>query len=138
MRFCAGVVLLSILVAFEASAGEKMAQPTLDLAVKVTPNPANTLRGTTQAYDDVLAVRAGRLSSKVSSGYGFPDGPYTAKNEAGKTLIQAELKDEKHGLNQYNLVIQGEKVTGTLKWSKTGEDGKPKSAEYTLAGTVKR
>lgn len=106
--------------------------PDGEWSVKVTPSPQNKLKHTTQAYDDVLTIKGGRLTSKVSAGYGFPDGACTPKTEGGRKLIVCEMKDEKHGTNLYTLEVKGKAAVGVLKWSKIGEDGKPKSAEYTL------
>lgn len=107
--------------------------PDGEYAVKVTPSPQNKLKHTTQPYDDVLTIKGGKMTSKVSNSYGFPEGTCTLKNEGGRKLIVCEMKDDKHGANVYTLEVRGKLAVGTLKWSKIGEDGKPKAADYTLA-----
>jgi hypothetical protein len=126
------VLLMGILSCARASAAD------VAYAVQVVPSPSNKLKHTTEKYDDVLTISGKKFSSKVSSGYGFPDGECTEKKEGARPIITVELKDEKHGTNKYELTIQGDKIAGTLKWSKPGEDGKPKTAEYTITGSVKK
>lgn len=106
-------------------------------AVQIKPSPANKLKGTTQQYDDVVTIKGGKMTTKVSSQYAFPEGPCTMKTENGHKLIVAEMKDDKHGSNLFTLEVKGKAVAGTLKWSKIGEDGKPKQADYTVTGAAK-
>ena len=133
MRIIA-VVLFGILISPAIFA----ADAPVAFAVSVVPSASNKLKHTTEKYDDVLTVTGAKFSSKVSSGYGYPDGDCQTKKDGAKTVITAELKDDKHGTNKYDLVVQGDKIAGTLKWSKMGEDGKPKTAEYAITGSVKK
>jgi len=122
---------------FAASAFAADAVPDGEYAVKISPLPSNKLKGTTQAYDDVVTIKGGKMTTKVSTQYGFPDGPCTMKTENGRKLIVAEMKDDKHGSNLFTLEVRGKAVAGTLKWSKIGEDGKPKQADYTVTSAAK-
>ncbi|MCW8133325.1 MAG: hypothetical protein KIS92_23475 [Planctomycetota bacterium] len=108
-----------------------------EYAVEVKPSPNNKLRGTNQAYKDVITLKDGKFSTMVNTKYGFDPVAYEVKTDGGKTVVVAELKDEKHGSNKYELEVKGAALEGTMKWGKMGEDGKPKAAEYTLTGAKK-
>jgi len=131
-------IIVAVLFGMLCSSAVFAADAPVAFAVSVLPSASNKLKHTTEKYDDVLTVTGAKFSSKVSSGYGFPDGECQMKKDGAKSTITAELKDEKHGTNKYDLVVQGDKIAGTLKWSKMGEDGKPKTAEYTITGSVKK
>lgn len=108
-----------------------------EYAVDVKPSPSNKLRGTNQAYKDVITLKDGKFSSMVNAKYGFEPVAYEVKTDGGKTIVVAELKDAKHGSNKYELEVKGNALEGTMKWGKQGEDGKAKTAEYTLTGAKK-
>lgn len=122
---------------FAASGFAADAVPDGEYAVKVTPLASNKLKGTTQAYDDVLTIKGGKMTSKVSAGYGFPEGECKLTTVGTRKVVVCEMKDEKHGTNLYSIDMQAKMCAGTLKWSKMGEDGKPKVAEYQIKGAAK-
>lgn len=131
------ILVAAIVVVLSAGGYAADAVPDGEWAVQIKPNPANKLKGTTQPYDDVVTIKGGKMTTKVSAQYGFPEGPCTIKTENGHKLIVAEMKDDKHGSNLFTLEVKGKAVAGTLKWSKVGEDGKPKQADYTVTGAAK-
>lgn len=131
------ILSASVLMLLTASVFAADAVPDGEWAVEIKPNATNKLKGTTQQYDDVITIKGGRMTTKVSTQYGFPDGPCTLKTEGGAKLIVCELKDDKHGSNLFTLQVKGKAVAGTLKWSKIGEDGKPKQADYAVTGAAK-
>ena len=102
--------------------------PDSEWTVEVTPAAGNKLKGTTKPYTDVYSFKAGKFSSDTAAKQGFAAGAYEIKTEKGITKISADMSNEKHGKNQYELEIKDGMLVGTLKWGKTGEDGKPKTA----------
>lgn len=131
------ILAAAVLVLLSATSFAADAVPEGEWAVQIKPSPTNKLKGTTQPYDDVVTIKGGKMTTKVSSQYGFPEGTCSIKTENGHKLIVAEMKDDKHGSNLFTLEVKGKAVAGTLKWSKTGEDGKPKVADYTVTGAAK-
>lgn len=111
--------------------------PDGEWAVDVKPAATNKLKGTMQAYKDVITIKDGKFSTQINTKYGFEPAACTVKSENGKTVVSAELKDEKHGSNKYELMFKDNTVEGTMHWGKMGEDGKPKNAEYAISGTKK-
>jgi hypothetical protein len=111
--------------------------PTGSWSIDVTPNAANTIKGSTTAYPDVLSIKDGKLSSQMGGKQGFAPGAYTLKTDRGKTTVSADLVSPKHGKNHYEFDVQQGVLTGKMVWSKTGEDGKPKEAEFTLKSAKK-
>ena len=105
--------------------------------VQLKPSAGNKLKGTTQAYPDTITIKDGKFSTQVNTKYGFEPVACKVKTEGGKTIVTVELSDEKHGKNEYELTFSGNAVEGTMKWGKAGEDGKPKTAEYTVSGNKK-
>ena len=54
--------------------------------VKLNPKPNNTLEYTDKPLDDVIAIKEGKLSSKVCSQFKFEPAAYTGKAaKNGKT-----------------------------------------------------
>jgi hypothetical protein len=84
------LVCVFLICALSTYAAE--AVPDGEFSVKVTPSPQNKLKHTTQPYDDVLTIKGGEMTSKVSNGYGFQEGTCTLKNEGGRKLIVCEMK----------------------------------------------
>lgn len=131
------VLAAAVFMLLSASAFAADVVPDGEYAVKVTPLASNKLKGTTQAYDDVLTIKGGKMTTKVSAGYGFPEGECKVTTVGTRKVVVCEMKDEKHGTNLFSLDLQPKLCAGTLKWSKMGDDGKPKSAEYQIKGTAK-
>jgi len=127
MRINACIVALAIIV----SCGSLRAADA-SWTVDVTPSEKNTIKGSTTAYPDVLICKDGKLTSQTSGKQGFAPGVCTIKTEGGKTTVSADLVSPKHGKNHYELEVHGTAVTGTMVWSKMGEDGKAKEAEFTI------
>lgn len=123
-------------VAHAAEKAEAKA-PEGEWTVQLKPAASNKLKGTTQAYPDVITIKDGKFSTQVNTKYGFEPVACKVKTDGAKTLVTVELSDEKHGKNEYELTFSGNAVEGTMKWGKAGEDGKPKSAEYTVSGNKK-
>jgi len=103
--------------------------------VRVTPGKNNTLRHTTQGYDDTFTITGGMLTTKVSAQYKFPPARCRFTPHGATVEVVAELGNRKHGKSLYTFTLAGKKLAGTLEWGKLGEDGKPKSAQFTLLGT---
>ncbi len=106
--------------------------------VQLKPAASNKVKGTTQPYDDTLSIKDGKFSTAVNTKYGFAPVAYSVKTVGGKTILTAELNDEKHGKSAYELEVKGGKVEGKMTWGKLGEGGKPISAEYTVTGEMKK
>ncbi|MBI3828560.1 MAG: hypothetical protein HY291_03535 [Planctomycetes bacterium] len=132
----AAFFFLATAAAYAAEKAEPKA-PEGEWTVQLKPAAGNKLKGTTQAYPDTITIKDGKFSTQVNTKYGFDAVACKVKTEGGKTLVTAELSDEKHGKNTYELTFSGTAVEGTMKWGKAGEDGKPKSAEYAVSGTKK-
>src|SRR5437870_1108238 len=81
-----------------------------DWAVQLAPSADNKVKGTTQKYDDVLTIKDGKFSTKVNTKFGFAPVAYTVKTDGGKTVLTAELNDEKHGKSLYQLNVNGGKI----------------------------
>ena len=109
-----------------------------DWAVQLKPAAGNKVKGTTQAYEDILTIKDGKFSTQVNTKYGFTPVAYTVKTDGGKTILTAELNDDKHGKSVYELEVKAGKVAGKMSWGKMGDAGKPISADYTVAGELKK
>lgn len=131
------ILSAAVFMLVAASSFAADAVPDGEYAVKVTPLASNKLKGTTQAYDDVLTIKGGKMTTKVSTQYGFPEGECKVTTVGTRKVVVCEMKDEKHGTNLFSIDMQAKMCAGTLKWSKMGEDGKPKTAEYQIKGTAK-
>lgn len=129
------VLILACGESTRAADGTKIADG--EWTVKVSPSVENTLRRTTRPYGDVITIKDGKLSTKVSSKFGYQPAKCEAKKESGKMLVLAELTHRKHGRNAYKLRFEGDSVKGSLEWGKMGEDGKPKKARFSIDGSKK-
>jgi len=86
--------------------------PDPEWSAQIQPGAASKLKGTTQPYPDVITFKVGRFGTPVNT-------------------------KRKRGMTEFELVFKDTGFDGTMKWTKQGEDGKPKTAEYTLTGTKK-
>ncbi len=128
MQFLVAPFLFIIACGFASAADA----PDGEWNIVVTPSPKNTLKGSTVAYPDVLTLKKGQLSSQSSGKQGFAPGACTATTDKGKTKISADLVSPKHGKNHYEFEIEKGAISGSMVWSKMGEDGKAKEAEFTI------
>ncbi len=139
------VAVFAFVVAAHSAEAAKPKAPDGDWTVQVTPSPNNTLKGTTEAYEDTITIKDGKLITEVNAKFGFKPVTCTVKLSRGKTTITAELNDEKHGKTEYELVLSGKgkdkdkttEISGQMRWGKQGEDGSLKYAEYSVTGTKK-
>lgn len=107
-------------------------------AVKLKPAAGNKVKGSTQEIADTLIIRNGKFNTAVNAKYGFEDAPCTVKTTGGKTILTAQLVNEKHGKIVFELELAGGKVSGKMVWGKMSENGKPINAEFAVTGDVKK
>jgi hypothetical protein len=135
------VAVFACFVAVRSAEAAKPKAPDGEWTVQVTPSPNNTLKGTTEAYEDTITIKDGKLITAVNAKYGFKPVDCTVKLARGKTSVVAELNDDKHGKTEFQLLFSGKgkdkttDVSGQMRWGKQGEDGNIKSAEYSVTGT---
>ena len=85
--------------------------------------------------DDVntLIFKEGSFDSTACRRYGFVLAPYTTKKAGNAIGFTAVATSKKHGQNQWAGSVAGDKITGTMVWTK----GK-KSANYTFTGALSK
>ena len=133
VQFIVGSIVLAAVCGFGFAADAPDGEWTVD----VTPSANNKLKGTNVAYPDVLTIKKGKLSSQSAVKQGFAPGACEVTTDNGKIKISADLVSPKHGKNHYEFEVEKGALSGSMVWSKAGEDGKPKEAEFTLKSKAK-
>lgn len=89
--------------------------------------------GTKEAAKDELVFKDGTFMSTECEQYGFTPGEYETKSKDGAVLFESTLMSDKEGKAEWEGSVQGGNVTGTMIWTKDGQD----PAIYTYEGTLK-
>jgi hypothetical protein len=85
-----------------------------------------------KADDDELKFAGGTFDSMGCQKYGFKAAAYTASASGPATSFRVEAKSDKEGTNQWEGKVEGDKISGTLVWSKPGQA----PIRYSFAGAI--
>ena len=125
MRTMRNVALLSMLVFLAvgvALAGSDSAKgKDLDgtkWIVKVTPDEVAVKKGE-QAFKDTLSFDKGNVEMSECVKDGFAASPYTVEKKGEGWAFETGQKSEKGDRSAWKGKIQGEKITGTMVWTKS-------------------
>jgi hypothetical protein len=89
--------------------------------------------GTKEATKDELVFNDGTFMSTECEQYGFTPGAYESKSKGGAVLFESTLMSDKEGKAEWEGSVQGGNITGTMIWTKEGQD----PVIYTYEGTLK-
>ena len=87
-----------------------------------------------EATDDEIMFKDGTFFSKDCEQYGFGSAPYEYRTKDGITLFITSSKSEKEGEIQWEGKVEGDKISGTMIWSKPGQD----PIFYKYGGSLKK
>ncbi len=87
--------------------------------------------GKTSGDADTLVFSNGRFSSSACTQYGYGDGPYTVTVADGVISFSAQTESPKYGKLEWNGVVRGRKLDGTLTMF---SDGRASGEKWVVAG----
>ncbi|GJM16745.1 MAG: hypothetical protein DHS20C13_20720 [Thermodesulfobacteriota bacterium] len=87
-----------------------------------------------EATDDEIIFKDGTFFSADCEQYGFSAAPYEYRTKDGITLFITSSTSEKEGEIQWEGKVEGDEISGTMIWSKTGQD----PIFYKYAGSLKK
>lgn len=70
---------------------------------------------------DTITFAAGQLDSVGCQKYGFPKAPYKVTKSGSAVTFSSEAKSAKEGMNKWEGKVEGDKIEGTLVWTKPGQ-----------------
>ena len=89
--------------------------------------------GQTSGDADTLIFEGGRFRSTACDRYGYGDAPYSATEDGGAIVFEAETESAKYGKLRWHGVIRGARLDGTLTMVRDGVDAGEK---WVLAGAA--
>lgn len=87
-----------------------------------------------EAAKDELIFKDGTFFSSECEQYGFTPAPYESKSKDGAVLFKSTLTSSKEGKTEWEGSVKGDEISGTMFWSKEGQD----PIVYTYNGTIKK
>lgn len=87
-----------------------------------------------EATNDELIFKDGTFFSTECEKHGFTPAPYESKSKAGAVLFKSALTSVKEGKTEWEGSVTGDEISGTMFWSKEGQD----PVIYTYKGTMKK
>jgi len=92
-----------------------------------------TNTGTKETANDELVFKDGTFMSTECEQYGFTPGAYESKSKGGAILFESTLMSDKEGKAEWEGSVQGGNITGTMIWTKDGQN----PVIYTYEGALK-
>lgn len=89
--------------------------------------------GTKETAKDELVFKDGTFMSTECEQYDFTPGEYESKTKGGAVLFESTLMSDKEGKAEWEGSVQDGNITGTMIWTKEGQD----PVIYTYEGTLK-
>jgi hypothetical protein len=83
---------------------------------------------------DELIFKDGTFFSVECEQYGFGPASYESKSKGDAILFESTLNSDKEGKTEWEGSVKGDKITGTMIWSKVGQN----PIIYTYMGTIKK
>lgn len=87
-----------------------------------------------EATDDELIFKDGTFFSTDCEQYGFSSAPYEHRTTDGITLFITSSTSEKEGEVQWEGRVEGGEISGTMIWSKPGQE----PVFYKYKGSLKK
>jgi len=87
-----------------------------------------------EASQDELIFKDGTFFSAGCEQYGFTPAKYEAKSKGGAIMFKSTLMSGKEGKAEWEGAVKGDEISGTMFWSKEGQD----PIIYTYKGTIKK
>ena len=87
-----------------------------------------------EATKDELIFKDGTFFSTECEKHGFTPAPYESKSKAGVVMFKSTLTSVKEGKTEWEGSVNGDEITGTMFWSKEGQD----PIIYTYKGVIKK
>jgi hypothetical protein len=88
-------------------------------------------RGKTSGDAETVQFVNGRFRSTACDAYGYGDGPYTATRSGDRIEFKAQTESPQYGQLQWQGVIQGGRLDGTLTMMR---EGRSVGEKWILAG----
>jgi hypothetical protein len=76
-----------------------------------------------KSYDETVIFKNGTMRSTACESQGFKAGKYTAIDQNGTTVVKGSVSNEKGDVNEFELTVKGDAMTGTLT-GKTADGAK--------------
>jgi len=87
-----------------------------------------------EVRNDTITFKDGTFLSTDCEQYGFGAAPYEHRSNDGVTLFITSTKSEKEGEIQWEGKVEGDKISGTMIWSKPGQE----AIFYKYKGSLKK
>jgi hypothetical protein len=85
-----------------------------------------------EATRDELIFKDGTFFSTECEKYGFTPASYDSRSKDGAILFKSALTSGKEGKTEWEGSVKGDEITGTMFWSKEGQE----PIIYTYKGTI--
>lgn len=89
-------------------------------------------KGKSRGDADSFVFRNGEFRSTACDAYGFGASPYRASRQGGDVTFEATTRSAREGTMEWKGTISGDKVNGTILWTRTGKA----PVEYWFSGTA--
>jgi len=89
--------------------------------------------GSKETTNDELVFKDATFMSTECEQYGFTPGAYESKTKGDTVLFESTLMSDKEGKAEWEGSVQGGNITGTMIWTKEGQD----PVIYKYEGTLK-
>lgn len=83
---------------------------------------------------DELIFKDGTFFSAECEQYGFTPASYESKSKGDTILFKSTANSDKEGKTEWEGTVNGDEISGTMFWSKEGQD----PIIYTYKGTLKK
>lgn len=87
-----------------------------------------------EARDDEIIFKDGTFFSTDCEQYGFGAAPYESRANDGVTMFITSSTSEKEGEIQWEGKVEGDGISGTMIWSKPGQE----AVFYKYKGSLKK
>ncbi|HSC33822.1 MAG TPA: hypothetical protein VLG45_00985 [Thermodesulfobacteriota bacterium] len=83
---------------------------------------------------DEMIFKDGTFFSAECEQYGFTPAPYESRSKDGAVMFKSTLTSGKEGKTEWEGSVKGDEISGTMFWSKEGQD----PIIYSYKGTIKK
>lgn len=87
-----------------------------------------------EATQDELIFKDGTFFSTGCDQYGFTPAKYEARSKGGVIMFKSTLASDKEGKSEWEGAVTGDEISGTMFWTKEGQE----PVIYSYKGTLKK
>lgn len=87
-----------------------------------------------EASQDELVFKGGTFFSTGCEQYGFTPAAYEARSKGGAIMFKSTLASGKEGKSEWEGAVTGDEISGTMFWTKEGQE----PVIYSYKGTLKK